>query len=515
MTGSKLAVSRVCWIAAIIAAMGLLFWTAGIARGGISECVDATCRVTAPDGGRGTGCVFEIQRGAVYVLTAAHVVGEAPSVECEFWRQGHQSQPLVGRVTARSTAADAAIVAVAEAAFAGRLPAAVPLAPRTSAVRPGQTLASVGCANGAWSTAWKGHALGCRDGELRFVPVPANGRSGSALFDAEGQEIIGLVQARTGDNSEGIAATVQSIYRAFDAPGSSRGFSAAKGPLPQKLVQCGPGGCPLGGATPGSPQGQGIYRLLPYRQNLDRQVEGLKNSGGPWPTLPLPPAAAPPPVPAAPAGPDLSTVQALGELGRAAERNAGDLRQLRDEVLPRAIDQAVKPMAEKISAIDQTVKPMVEKISAIDAAVKPLEQIKDRLDADIAAGGLKGKLAQRIEDLASGKTETGDPHLRLILITLGVAGVAAAIAFKIIRDHQGTSALGSLVTHAKTAVDATAAKVPALAPAAAGLDAVGSLILNQLNALQSRAAPVATPAAPAAAAAPASTAASAAPAATH
>ena len=514
MTGFKLSVLRVCRMAATAVAAGLALWTAGISRGAISDCVDATCRITAPDGSRGTGCVFEIQRGVVYVLTAAHVVGQSSAVECEFWCRGHQSQPLGGRVTARSAAADAAIIALPEAAFAGRLPAAIPLAPRNSTLHPGQPLTSVGCANGGWSTAWKGHLLDCRDDELRFVPVPANGRSGSALFDGDGQQIVGLVRARTGDDSAGIATPLSTIYRAFDSPART-----AAGPekipdrgAPPQPVQCGPYGCPAGGATPAPAPGE--YHLLPFRQNLERQIDGLKSSGGPWPTLPSPPPAAPPPAPAvSPQGPDPATVQALGDLGRAVQRNAGDLQQLRDEILPKAIDQAIKPLGEKVSAIDQVVKPLGEKLTAVDAAVKPLERIKERLDADIAGGGLRGKLAQHIEDLASGTPESGDSKLRLILITLAVVGAAGAILFLIIRSHQAASSLAGVVTQAKAAVDAVAAKNPLLAPVATGLDSVGNLILKQLSGLQSQqpspapaaaAAPVASPA-PAAAPAPTAT----------
>jgi len=514
MTGCKLSVLRVCRVAATAVAAGVVLWAAGVARGALSDCVDAACRITTPDGSRGTGCVFEIQGGMVYLLTAAHVVGQSPAVECEFWCQGHQSRPLGGRVTARSTAADAAIVALPESAFAGRLPAAVPLAPRGYTLRPGQTLASVGCANGGWSTAWKGHALDCRDDELRFVPVPANGRSGSALFDADGQHLVGVVRARTGDDSEGIATPLATIYRAFDSPAATaaaRPESTPRRGLSPQPVQCGPNGCPLGGATPapGSPQGPGGYRILPYRQNQDRQIDGLKNSTGAWPTLPAPPPAAVQPVPAvAPQGPDPATAQALGDLGRAVQRNAGDLQQLRDEVLPRAIDQATKPLGERISAVDQALKPMGEKLSAIDAAVQPLERIKERLDADIAGGGLRGKLAQHIENLASGQAESGDPKLRLILITLAVFAAAGLIIFMVVRGHQAASSLAGVVTQVKAAVDAVATKAPLLQPVATGLDAVSNLILQQLSALQSQqpspapaAKPAAAPAAPAAPAA--------------
>ncbi len=199
------------------ASLAMFLQSGGLCQAALSDCIDATCRITTAEGSCGSGCVFEIGNGSVYVLTAGHVTGKAAAVQCEFWRQGHQSSPLAGRVIGSSTAADAAVIAVPVAALGGLLPAAVPLAPRGEAVGAGDTLLSVGCANGTWSTGWKGHVLGYRaEGKLRFVPAPANGRSGSALFDGEGKHIVGVITARTGDGQQGIATPIAAVYRAFD-----------------------------------------------------------------------------------------------------------------------------------------------------------------------------------------------------------------------------------------------------------------------------------------------------------
>ncbi len=123
---------EVLWIAVLIMVLGIVLAIVnaicGTARAAMTDCIDATCRITAGDGGVGSGCVFEISQHRVYVLTAAHVIGDDRAVRCEFWRQGHQSQPLVGEVIARSETADAAIVAVPEADIRGRAcPASFPL----------------------------------------------------------------------------------------------------------------------------------------------------------------------------------------------------------------------------------------------------------------------------------------------------------------------------------------------------------------------------------------------------
>jgi hypothetical protein len=67
------------------------------ASAGISECINGPRRISAGNT-RGTGCAFEQSHGYVYVLTNAHVVGSSSTVWCEFWRNGHVSVPIAGRV---------------------------------------------------------------------------------------------------------------------------------------------------------------------------------------------------------------------------------------------------------------------------------------------------------------------------------------------------------------------------------------------------------------------------------
>jgi hypothetical protein len=266
----------------------ITFWAAGVSRGAMTDCIDATCRITATDGGVGSGCVFEISQGRVYVLTAAHVVGKDRAVRCEFWRQGHQSQPLAGEVIARTETADAAVVAVPEKAFEGVLPSVIPVAPRGYIVAAGATLSSVGCANGTWSTGWKGHALGYSGVDLHFLPTPANGRSGSAVFDAEGKMIVAVLRARTVNDSEGIATSVQCLYDAFGIQAKQSQPQWRESP-DATLTQCPGGACP-GGVCPTQP-GSTPY-LLPYRyrEQIRNQQQSPSQSAAPspaWPTLPI------------------------------------------------------------------------------------------------------------------------------------------------------------------------------------------------------------------------------------
>jgi len=286
---AKLKISvLIYWIIALGAIAFLTIGAAGVSQGAMTDCIDATCRITSPDGGVGTGCVFEISQGTVYVLTAAHVVEGGQSAQCEFWTTGHQSSPLSGQVIAKSTTVDAAIIAVPEVAFGGILPKVIPIAPRSRVIAPGETLTSVGCANGTWSTGWKGHALGYSGADLHFLPTPANGRSGSAVFDAEGKMIVAVLRARTVNDSEGIATPVQCLYDAFGIKAKAGGWRPeAVGLKPEAcLTQC------LGGSCPGGQCPAPAPYLLPYRykEQYRNQQPAPSQPAAPspaWPTLPI------------------------------------------------------------------------------------------------------------------------------------------------------------------------------------------------------------------------------------
>lgn len=201
-----------CEFFLVVALMGIaaVMLSAGRCHGSIADAIDATCRVSVGNA-KGTGCAFEKSQSHIFVLTCAHVVGNAQTANCEFWTRGHQSRPIAGTIVARSEAADAAVIAIPVSAFGGQLPSVIPLAKRDTQQR-GSTITSVGCAKGGWSTAWKGHVLGyTQDGDLHFRPTPANGRSGSAVFDAKAERIVGLLRARTVNDTEGIASSVGAI----------------------------------------------------------------------------------------------------------------------------------------------------------------------------------------------------------------------------------------------------------------------------------------------------------------
>ena len=440
------------------------------------DCADAVCRIAAADGSCGSGCVFEIDGQWVYVLTAAHVVGNDAAVQCEFWRDGHKSEGLAGQVSRRNADVDAAVVAVPAASLGGVLPSAIPLAPRGTAVQAGQTLVSIGCANGAWATGWKGHAVPGDADELRFVPSPANGRSGSPILDAEGSHIVGILVARTMDNAEGIGVPIAAVYRAFDAKKSrvereelKAGHSDSQ-PSPlnsQLLTQCGPNGCPN----------------CPQRKYVVPHLFGnaSPNQGGPWPSLTPPaPSVNLTPLdeklgriaglleemrrPAAPPGSDPATAEMLQRHGQAID-------QLRADV-PKQINAAVEPVAEAVKKFGKSVEETNENIATHGTLMERLAADKAKVAAE-EPGASKAK-----QDVDALKLEISQ-H-KAIFLTILAVGVVALLGVHTYLQKSGQPDPIQTAVNALTAkVDAAAAANPALAPLAAGQNAVNGLV-NQL-----------------------------------
>ena len=213
-----------CLRAAVVSSLVVAcFTTCATAKASLDDCVEATARITAADGSTGTGCVFLREQGKLYLLTNAHVAGTSVGdyVDVEFWKEGFPSQKILGRNVwvsyHESASRDIAIVEVEESALGGVLPGIVPIAADGSPQQY-ETITSVGCANGAWPTAWHGH-VEARVDELgsvvHFQPPPAGGRSGSAIFDAAGEKIIGLIAWRAADDSHGIAMTLDELHAAL------------------------------------------------------------------------------------------------------------------------------------------------------------------------------------------------------------------------------------------------------------------------------------------------------------
>ena len=235
--------------------LAILIW-AGKADSAMTDCIDATCRVkTAPDnGGRysmGTGVVFEISNGKVHVLTNAHVATTA-KMKLEFWRDGHKMNSVPGVTVLRDKRRDVAVISIDVAAFSDNLPTVIPLAPRDTVLLDGQEVTSAGCPRGEWTKAWIGHVENSLDGRIAFQPGPFGGQSGSAIFDADGTQIVALLNLQELNSRDeiirGYAVSLENIYAAIYGEAVEKDVNYWKRqrswPFTPKPSQCGPKGCP-------------------------------------------------------------------------------------------------------------------------------------------------------------------------------------------------------------------------------------------------------------------------------
>ena len=298
-------------------------------------CRRATVRLRADaaDGKSsvGSGTVFHRDANACYVLTNAHVAGRriGATVAVELWNAGHQSRPVEGRMVLASYVPggerDVAVVRIANENLGAYRPPVVPLAADDCPIAGGRVW-SIGCGGGRWPTAFEGFVrrLGQASRTVQFVPMPAGGRSGSALFDWSGghPRIVGLIawrstpdgghslDGRDETHGHGIAMTHREVWRALrgqpstgEAPavyhvepsagvferdrgsGANRGcpekFSGnPPGSCPGKLPGICPGKCPHG-LSNGEPAGR-LFPSLPAGPNGDASPLpwGLDHEGG-------------------------------------------------------------------------------------------------------------------------------------------------------------------------------------------------------------------------------------------
>ncbi len=408
------------------------------AQAALSDCIDATCRITAADG-KGTGCVFEIGETKVFVLTNAHVVKDQSIAHCEFWRHGHKSKPLPGRVIARvlNDRCDAAIISLDRSKFP-LLPRVVPIAPRGTVLQPGQTVTSVGCAKGAWSTGWKGHVLSYTNGDLRFLPVPAGGRSGSAIFDADGTMIVGLLRARNEDDTQGIACSLESLYLELSK-------TAVHRPVQYSSPNC--PSCPPSGGFRGIQIGGGLQigRQPPQQQRP--------------PAVPSPWTS--PPAPMAPAVP-VPNPQ-LGELSHKMDVMIEILRSRPPPLPPEApaippvlIPEVPEEPDELAEVVDTTARDGLARIAAgVQTAAGELGTLKasqqelgSKLERVEAAGGnvverLRARVQDQIAAGAEGRKDIIKGIVKDILMShLGIFGVvvfaALGLIYRDIKDKRAT-----------------------------------------------------------------------------
>lgn len=215
----------------LAAVLAVLCFVRCDARAG-EDIIDATVRVYSDGAPRGTGVVCDVSGGVIHLFTCAHVAYQQPNLTAEFWRDGHPAKRTAPvRIDFCSPPKnpqalspdwewdfDVSYLAADAGMFGGQVPPAIPLAPADFALQRGQTIYSVGCANGAWPTLFRGHATSVHSYGFAFSPGPAGGRSGSGVFvmlpmpEGVSPRLVGIVFARiVSGPSEGLATSSRAI----------------------------------------------------------------------------------------------------------------------------------------------------------------------------------------------------------------------------------------------------------------------------------------------------------------
>jgi len=168
--------------------------------------------------GRGSAVAFREDEKYVWLLTAGHVVKDNPWLYAYFYINGKEQPAVVAKIhkinyNAEDTLAnemlhDIAVMTIEKAWFKKQpIPPVIPIAYENA--KKEDVIFSVGCPNMAWPCGFIGHIYNTTENIMSFYPNPEGGRSGSPIFDAKGEHIVGIVLWQT--NSGGRGITIKAI----------------------------------------------------------------------------------------------------------------------------------------------------------------------------------------------------------------------------------------------------------------------------------------------------------------
>lgn len=206
----------------------------------LNEVLEGTVRVGTADN-YGTGTVVAEKDGKYFILTNAHVIGNAKTATVEFFTQGAKTLPIVAKLHwiahYKRTDIDFALITIPVESLSTWKPRVIPLASRGYGVSGNTYIQSAGSPEGRWPMAWEGRVIHDAGSRLRFTPPPTNGQSGGGLLvniaDATGElhtRVAGVITWRDGtvgqdyngyDIATGAAIPVDRLYDAMEGKVSS------------------------------------------------------------------------------------------------------------------------------------------------------------------------------------------------------------------------------------------------------------------------------------------------------
>tara|TARA_Y100001938_G_scaffold140883_1_gene209762 strand:+ start:7393 stop:8016 length:624 start_codon:yes stop_codon:yes gene_type:complete len=167
----------------------------------LEDVGNATCKVYSNDG-TGSGVVFLENKTHYFVLTAAHVVYSSDgsldaNIELEFFIDGFKSKKI-NSVVDYALLLGGSTVDIAVLKFKkeelGKYPKpnVIPI-DGSFDTKTNDIVLTYGCPQGRWPSGQKGHVVYYHPNRLIVTPNPIGGRSGSGVFDKNGEKIIGII----------------------------------------------------------------------------------------------------------------------------------------------------------------------------------------------------------------------------------------------------------------------------------------------------------------------------------
>jgi len=206
----------------------------------LNEITEGVCRITAQQAGgygsrimsaKGSGTVVEETQTTYKILTNAHVIGNAKTVQVEFFRGGHRIGPIPANVIwsrkIDGRDVDFAVCEVFKASLGQYKPRVIPLVPADYKPMPGYYISAVGCDDGRWARGWEGYIQQDSGTRVIFTPPPVSGQSGSGVMVLVPNPKTGELYTRVGavltwrvghatddDRAEGAAIPISRFYQA-------------------------------------------------------------------------------------------------------------------------------------------------------------------------------------------------------------------------------------------------------------------------------------------------------------
>jgi hypothetical protein len=194
----------------------------------------------------GTGTIIRSIAGESLVLTCSHLfdgASEKTKTTVEFFGSS-TGEKLNGELVSRDRAADVALVRVSTREV---FPTA-PVAPRSFAPAPGQSVASVGCDHGDDATVQPSRitAVNRYQGAatIECAGQPVQGRSGGGLFNQAG-ELIGVCSAAEPREHKGIYGGLAAVQSLLDRQGLASLYDKRRSPPDKLLARGGKAETPL------------------------------------------------------------------------------------------------------------------------------------------------------------------------------------------------------------------------------------------------------------------------------